>query len=326
MRTLKLGSTGRDVKAWQEFLAAQNLAPGNADGFFGANTRSATSIFQTQHGLPSDGLVGRGTVAAAVGKGFIVPPEEQIGGALGGNDDFVAEIAGVTVFETEGGEAIYYTAGLAVDADGAYRAYKIRNKGLDLDDNGKSPAKPSGKWVGVVTDGNGDPVVQKAGDPAPGFLVSTTSLQDRTRARTDPLRYVDSEKVPYIVLPGGVLGRAGLGDYAIIVNTRTGKLAHAIAADAGPRAKIGEASMAAARTLLGDDEKFWSPRSGGTDEKIMRYIVFPGSRDDRFPSSHPDLPGLLEGTIAHLSTRAATLLAALPAAHQTALTTGSGAV
>ena len=126
MRPLKLGSTGRDVKAWPDFLVGQNRASGTADGFLGANTRNATSIFQTQHGLTPDRLAGRGTLAAAAGKGFVVPPEEQIGGALAANDDFVAEIAGVSIFETESGDAIYYTAGLAIDADGVYRAYNAR--------------------------------------------------------------------------------------------------------------------------------------------------------------------------------------------------------
>lgn len=325
MRTLKLGSTGRDVAAWQEFLAAQGLAPGAVDGFFGGNSRIATAAFQGRQGLTPDGIVGRGTTAAAFGLGFVVPPEEQIDGALGANDDFVDEIAGVTVFEAEGGGAIYFTAKMAIDADGAYRAYKIRNQGLDLDDNGKSPAKPNGKWVGAVTDANGEPTVQKAGDPAPGYLISTTSLQDAARARSDPLRYVDSEMVPYIVLPGGALGRASLGDYGMVVNTRTGKLAHTIAGDSGPRSKIGEASMAVARVLLGAEEKFWNPRSGGTEEKYFRYIIFPGSRDGRFPTSHPGSPALLQGTLAHINTRAATLLASLSPVHQIALVAKSGA-
>ncbi|HEY1582944.1 MAG TPA: glycoside hydrolase family 75 protein, partial [Chthoniobacterales bacterium] len=221
------------------------------------------------------------------------------------------------IFETRDGRAIYFKTGMTIDADGAYRAYKIRNQGLDFDDNGKNPSVPHGRWIGVLTDASGTPIPQKATDPAPGYLISTTSLQDRTRANTDPMRYVDSESVPYIVLPGGHLGGASLGDYALVVNTTNGKIAHAIAADSGPKVHVGEASIAVARQLLGDAAA--NPRSGGTERPIIRYIVFPGSADGFFPSSDPRESAVLDRTLMHLNSRAATLFAALDAAHQASL-------
>jgi hypothetical protein len=62
------------------------------------------------------------------------------------------------------------------------------------------------EWVGVVTGDDGEPVIQNRTDPAPGFYVSTTSLEDPRQAVTNPSRYVDATKIPYIVIPDGVLG------------------------------------------------------------------------------------------------------------------------
>jgi hypothetical protein len=96
---------------------------------------------------------------------------------------------------------------MMIDADGAYRAYHPANKGLDFLANGGKP----GNWWALVTENgkpSGTPVVQGPADPAPGFYISTTSLEDPAFGRKDPRRYVDSESIPYIVLPGGKLGSA----------------------------------------------------------------------------------------------------------------------
>ena len=88
-------------------------------------------------------------------------------------------------------------------------------------------------------------------DPAPGFYVSSTSLQDKTKDRTDPLRYVDATQIPYIVLPSAVRTNLGaqLGDFAVVINSQSGQLAEAIFADIGPWGKIGEGSIALANNL-----------------------------------------------------------------------------
>lgn len=119
--------------------------------------------------------------------------------------DHIDHIGGVPIFETRDGRAIYFKAGMSIDADGAYRAYKIRNLGLDYDDNGKNPCAPNGRWIGVVTDRSGRAIPQGPNDPAPGYLISTTALQDSVRATTDPMRYVDSEAVPYIAFCRAVI-------------------------------------------------------------------------------------------------------------------------
>jgi hypothetical protein len=132
----------------------------------------------------------------------------------------------------------------------------------------------------VVTDNghaNGTPVVQKSDDPAPGFYVSSTALEDPSFSRTDPRRYVDAESIPYIVLPAGLGAGAGLGDYAAVINRRTEAVSYAICGDIGPHRKIGEASIAAA-TAVGVPS---SPRVGGVSAKIVFYLVFAGSGDHR---------------------------------------------
>ncbi|MBA3651272.1 MAG: hypothetical protein H0W66_07295 [Chthoniobacterales bacterium] len=116
--------------------------------------------------------------------------------------------------------------------------------------------------------------------------------------RKDPRRYVDSESIPYIVLPGGKLGGAKLGDYALVINTRTKDRVKAIVADSGPKNKLGEASIATAEALLGKSKS--SPKTGGTDEKIIRYIVFPGSGDGQ-PKPADVIAARVDGLLASLS-------------------------
>lgn len=319
MRLLTLNRKGDDVARWQQFLVEHAFDPGPVDGFFGGATRLATIAFQKQHHLTPDGVVGGRTRAAAGPLGFVVAVAQAIHGLVHDEDDVIDHIGNVPIFATPDGGAIYFKTGMTIDADGAYRAYKIRNQGLDFDDNGKNPCAPNGRWIGVVVDNAGRPIPQQSNHPCPGFLISTTSLQDATRSNTDPMRYVDSEAVPFIVLPGGHLGRASLGDYALVVNTENGRMVHAIAADAGPKHHVGEASIAVARALLGEPAA--NPRSGGTGRAIIRYIVFPGSADRRFPSSDPRATAILHRTLMHMNTTAATLFAALDPAHQASLMT-----
>ena len=60
--TLQRGSKGEAVKMWQYVLGFEDA---QRDGVFGAGTQSATKIWQKAHGLTADGVVGRGTWAAA---------------------------------------------------------------------------------------------------------------------------------------------------------------------------------------------------------------------------------------------------------------------
>jgi peptidoglycan hydrolase-like protein with peptidoglycan-binding domain len=296
MRVLKLNSHGDDVAKWQQFLLDAGFKPGIADGFFGPATETATIAFQRKRGLTADGVVGNETFGKAMTLDFtpLPHPSEEPPDA---STEAVATIAGVKVNSIGGGSAVVYTAGMAIDADGAYRAYHPGSKGLDFLANGGKP----GNWWALVTHNgkpSGEPVVQGADDPAPGFYISTTSLEDPAFGRKNPRRYVDSETIPYIVLPGGKLGGAKLGDYALVINLETKLRVRAIVADSGPKAKLGEASIATAAALLGPGKA--SPKNGGTEKKIIRYVVFPRSGEG-LPKSADVIAARVDGLLAGLS-------------------------
>lgn len=71
---LRRGSTGPNVRAWQQFLIDQGHLPANSDdSIFGPQTELATKIYQTSEGFPStqiDGIAGPLTLGAAHGGSF----------------------------------------------------------------------------------------------------------------------------------------------------------------------------------------------------------------------------------------------------------------
>ena len=181
-----------------------------------------------------------------------------------------------------------FTAGMAVDADGAngftsppvYAPHGYDPEPLDYLANAGGP----GDWYGVVTDtgeADGHPVTQTADDPMPGAYVSATSYEDARYARTDPRRYVDANAVPYIVLPGHWRAEAHgvvLGCRATVEDTHTGIIVEAAVLDLGPKSKCGEASIACADALGVNS----SPKHGGTEQQRFRYTFFPGIAADGY--------------------------------------------
>ncbi len=167
---------------------------------------------------------------------------------------------------------IAYTSGMAIDADGSPHAYNPCDSGLNALGNAGSP----GHWFGIYTR-KGIPWIQSDTCPAPGFYISITSLQDKTKNEDDPARYIDAEKIPYIVLPP-ILSDSGmkLGDIALVINTKNDSACYAIFADIGPKNKIGEGSIELAKALGINS----SPRNGGADDGVI-YILFPGSGDGK---------------------------------------------
>lgn len=170
--------------------------------------------------------------------------------------------------------AFFYVAGLAVDADGAFRAYHPTNRlGLDAIVHAGHP----GDWWALATDTgktDGRPVVQGKDDPAPRYYVSMTSLYDATILNErDPRRYVDAAKIPYVVLPPVGLKHVKMGDFATVVNLKNGTVAAAIVADeSAPHLKLGEGSIALADGLGIDS----NPRYGGSDGGVA-YVIYPDS-------------------------------------------------
>lgn len=155
-----------------------------------------------------------------------------------------------------------FTAGMNIDADGSPHAYHPdSSKGLDYLANAGSP----GNWYGLVTDKAGKPVLQPN-----GYYISTTSLVDKTKAVTDPTRYVNSETIPYIVLPAYNRLSVTLGDF--VVCEYNGKCVGGIYADVGGANVIGEASIAMAKALGINSD----PKRGGVENGV-KYYVFPGT-------------------------------------------------
>jgi hypothetical protein len=163
---------------------------------------------------------------------------------------------------------VHFKASGRIDADGAYRAYHPDNRsGLDDLRNAGGP----GNWYGVVTH-QGIPIIQTEDDPAPGFHVSATAYQWEQFLPDDPKRYVDSETVPYIVVSPLIRNAAKgvvLGCKARV--TYNEKSVDAVVADIGPRKKIGELSIAAAK-VVGIPP---SARTGGEERQIVHYEFWP---------------------------------------------------
>lgn len=178
-------------------------------------------------------------------------------------------IGGKTVYEITGKEAYVVIAGLMIDADGSPHAYhKDNSKALDYLANAGKP----GNWWALATDNGkstGNPLVQTADDPAPGYYISMTSLVDKTKKYSDPRRYVDSQTIPYIAMPPSFSTAFKLGDIALVVNKKNNKRCYAIFADVGPRDKIGEGSIELAKQLGINAD----PKKGGAANNVV-YIFF----------------------------------------------------
>jgi hypothetical protein len=180
------------------------------------------------------------------------------------------QVNGVPVRMHEDG-SVSWIAGMAIDGDGAYKAYHPGNVGLDHIDNARDGR---GGWCGIITR-DGDPVIQGKGDPAPGYFVSPTAYRWKSRKETDPRAYVDSESVPFVVVPPMVrlqLRGVVLGCKATVRNISCERTVVAVVADIGPRRKIGEASIACARAVGVPS----SPRHGGMQSKSIEYRIWPG--------------------------------------------------
>jgi len=192
----------------------------------------------------------------------------------------LATVGNVSVYETSPFQASIFTSALNIDADGSPFAYHPNDGsgiGLDFLANAGHP----GNWWGIATHSgkdSGDPVIQGASDPAPGYYVSTTALVNPDYNHTDPRAYVDASTIPFIVLPRNEHLGGGLGDIGAVVNFENGKVAYVIAADIGPDNQLGEGSIALAKEIGVNA----NPKNGGVSSGIG-YCFFPesGSRNPK---------------------------------------------
>jgi len=191
----------------------------------------------------------------------------------------IDKISTTDVYQTEalGQDVLVFETGLNIDADGSPRAYgPSGTKALDYLANAGHP----GNWWGIVADQSGNPVIQGENDPYPGYYVSTTSLQNFKYKEEDPRRYVDSEKVPFFVLPldeSKKMDGVKLGDFGVVWNRRKNIHNYCIIADIGPRNQIGEGSVSLAKNLgINSDAKV-----GGQSKEVVFYL-FPNSGDGQY--------------------------------------------
>lgn len=183
----------------------------------------------------------------------------------------IARVRGNPVWWGDG--CCSFVAGMTIDADGSPRAYGPDNKGLDYTENAGHP----GNWWGVVTR-NGRPVIQSGldeGQPCKGMYISTTSLQNAYEGLYDVRRYVNSEEVPFIVVPGFLRKRLPgivMGCRAEVRYAGNNRVVECVVADSGPATHLGEGSIKLAKQLNIPS----SARSGGLDKQLITYKFWPG--------------------------------------------------
>lgn len=170
----------------------------------------------------------------------------------------------------------FFVAKMAIDADGAPRAYHPSDK-RPPDNHTKAL-----DWLANLSTSDRHGIQGEDGiGPEPGFVVSSTSLGNPAFPENDTRHWVDAETIPYIVLvhpfPGaGIAPRVRAGDCAIVVDLSSGRSTSAIFADVG-RA-IGEASVKTALNLgLDPTRSNFSPKVRGFNQDFL-YIVFPDSK------------------------------------------------
>lgn len=203
---------------------------------------------------------------------------------------------GTQIFRQASGLAYaYQTDHTAVDADGAPNAYHPDNTGLDLLANAGYPNHDW--WPDVLVQDPAHPskaFVQPSG-PFQGFFVSMTSLRKPNGNKFETATYVDSTKVPYVVLPSGFTALPNVarsGDVGLATHLSSGLTTTFIVGDSGGgnEARLGEGSIALFVALGGHNP---NPRNGhGVPAGQYQYILFPGSRRQStglWPRSNQDI-------------------------------------
>lgn len=115
---------------------------------------------------------------------------------------------------------------MTVDVDGAPTAYGPDNsRALDYEIHAHEGARTSGAIVGYRTDKNNQPIIQKAGDPAPGFYISETAYTDINNPnKNDPRRYVNAAEINYTVLAASAkLKGVAQGDFCVVHSVKKTK-------------------------------------------------------------------------------------------------------
>jgi hypothetical protein len=176
---------------------------------------------------------------------------------------------------------VHFTADADIDADGANgqnggpAAYKADNSGTELLANGGMKIV-NGKVICAQSWARSIVILGSDNEPnvfPGGIIASMTWYHHPGKLLTDPAAYVDSETVPYVVVPSLIIQHtAGIVCGCKARITWQGRSVECVVADRGPANKIGELSIAAARAVGLPS----SPRNGGTEKPEVLYELWPG--------------------------------------------------
>jgi hypothetical protein len=159
-RTIRRGSTGGDVAAWQAIVGV------TVDGRFGPGTEQATRLWQDGHRLVADGVVGRRSWEAAAEAWAPLEP-------------------------SSGGEAPAARAALR-DATAAWPTRRRTSDGIMGDSRHQATGKPAGHNVGNAVDISHDPgagcdagrlSLEAMGDVRVQYVIWDRHIWNRDRAR-----------------------------------------------------------------------------------------------------------------------------------------------
>lgn len=226
----------------------------------------------------------RAVLAAAALMSFAVSP---ISGARAQECAFQPwrNYDGVTLQRMADGAYMFRLKDLEVTAVGAPRAFHPAGQGLDdaVRAGWRGPGQAG--WEKILVADPVDPAqpfIQTRG-AGKGYFLSRTRLQAEDRALTDPRRYVDAAKVPYVVFPRAfyeLKGTGLFGDLGVAWSAQTGKLTGFIVADEDTAGRaLGEVSIALAEALGAADPDPRGGRAGNIGE--ITFVVFPYSARER---------------------------------------------
>lgn len=225
-----------------------------------------------------------------------------------------AEVGEIALFRDRDTKAIAFASQMQVNTDGAPDSYHPDDKGITHICNGVSlgasctweanclPTFRQAKaenfrgptricFFAMVADNQGVPVIQGGADPQPGFFVSTTALKQPGADPLTPAGQVDSNTVPFAVIPRTWQSKPEpgpkLGDFGVAVRRSTGTVVPFVIADIGPGNKLGEGSVALHQALGNDpfQMRFGVRRARrGISHPDVFYAIFPGTaaRGEKF--------------------------------------------
>jgi hypothetical protein len=180
------------------------------------------------------------------------------------------------VWQLPGKSAYFFVAKMAIDVDGAPRAYH------PLDKNPPDNHTKALDWLANLDPSDRHGIQGRDGiGPEPGFVVSGTTLENPAFPLNDTRHWVDAETIPYIVLVSNFprsprVPRIQRGDSAMVIDLRSSASTSAIFADVG--SAVGEASLKTAVNLgLDPTTSRFPPKVRGFDQDFL-YIVFPDSK------------------------------------------------